>query len=401
MKLNLFYFSLSLLYIYALILLAPNFSFLFIGALLISIIIIMTQITFKYKNNYSKNLVYCDYYLISIFFVGIWMLIVTLFNIFSGFGNYSISYIIQDIISLLIICSGYLIVISNQNLDFSIKKYYSFISIIAVIAGILSFYNSNFSLGREANVWKPQYIWWGLLYPWAYIFLFRITVIKKSIIWLIISLLTSGLYISLGLLFGKRIVIYELSILLLLIFFYFTKNNKIVISNNYKIILFITTLFMSLYYLYNNINLNNLNLLIDTIDRFKNLNIREFDRFIEFLNIFTEYPITFILTGTGFGSYHSGPGGINLHIGWLNYIYKGGIFLFFIECSIFIMAIKSLFKTKDGMEFFLAASVVFGYMVILISSSWVASPLTVHYSVIKFLFLKNLSEKNINQIAIL
>ncbi len=59
-------------------------------------------------------------------------------------------------------------------------------------------------------------------------------------------------------------------------------------------------------------------------------NISEFDRFIEIRNAFSEKSIIDVIFGEGFAGTHNGLNKERyaIHVGWINFILKGGIFLF-------------------------------------------------------------------------
>lgn len=388
MKYKLFIIALISIYFYSLIYLNQSIAKLFLSTLFIGAIIILCQIILNLFNKSKYSL--CKRYALLLLMLTVWMLLITLFNISFGFGDYSLSRIIQDLISMIILTSGFILASLKKN-ELFLKKYLKLITIIALISGLIALYYADFSLGRDLNVWKPQYIWWGLLFPWSYILIYKSIVMNKSKRWAIVSYFLMILYITLGVLFGKRIVFYELLVVISVILiakqnknFIWTllKSTRILVV--FSMLLFLSSLFFSDINLISNIQ--------QTLDRFTDLSVSNFDRFDEFANVFNEYPITFIFTGTGLGSQHTGPGGINMHIGWLNYIFKGGLMYFLVELWVFKLAIQSLFKSKHPMHLFTAASVVASYCFILIVSSWVASPITIIFSIMKFTLLRYLSE---------
>ena len=289
---------------------------------------------------------------------------------------------------------GSLLVFTKKSVDFVLSKYIKFISIIAIIAGVIAIYYADFSTGRISNVWQPQYILWRLLFPWSYLILYKFTIKNSNRILSIVAYTTSALYFILGFLFGKRILLYEAIVIIILILL--INKQKGIIKKFIKPIisvmgLLIVTLIISNYV----IDIDLSTLFRSTITRYDNLSIGNFDRIEEFKNIFLEYPYSILLTGAGLGSYFHGPGVVSLHIGWLNFMFKGGILLFFLELWLFVKAIKMLLRSKDGRHIFIASSVVFGYLNILISSSWVSSPILLSYSIMKFALLRVLDEDSI------
>lgn len=383
MKNKTFMIALFLIYIYSLIHLNPSMGRLFVFALQIGFIMLLVQIFLQYKTLNSRAL--CKNYLLLLMLITAWMLFITLFNSTFGVGKYSISRIIQDFISMTVLASGFILT-TSKNIESQIKKYIKVITTIALISGFVALYYADFSAGRAVNVWRPQYIWWGLLFPWSYVLIYISVVENRSKKWRAIAYIITSLYFVLGVLFGKRIVFYELLVIIITILI--AKKDRSMLFKLLKlarifvvlvIVYFISSLFIPDTNIITNVQ--------QTISRFTDLSISSFDRMDEFLNVFNEYPITFIITGSGLGSWHSGPGGINLHIGWLNYLYKGGLLFLILELWVFKLAIQTLFKSYNKMQLFLAASVVSGYGFILISSAWVASPQTISFSVMKFALL--------------
>ncbi|WP_459930739.1 hypothetical protein [Desulfosporosinus burensis] len=322
-------------------------------------------------------------------FMFLMTLIYSAFNI----GNYSISTLIQDMISMAVFSSGFLLTTKKNSNDQYIIKFLKFIGIIAIISGLIAISYANFSLGRDDNIWKPQYIWWGLLYPWSYLLLYKFIMQKTSAFWNVLAYGSMVMYCVLGLLFGKRVVIFELAIVLLIIIIA-TKRRSYILKMFKTGAVTMGLIFLGVFASHYIFDLNLINLFEDTWLRLSSDSIQEFDRFEEFKNIFRQYPYSIIITGAGLGSFHDGPGGINLHIGWLNFIFKGGILFFVLELWVFSIAIKALLKSKNKWLKYISACVVFSYIGIMISSSWVASPIIVSFSIMKFGLLR-VTEANV------
>lgn len=385
MTFKLFMTSLTLLYFYSLIYLMPELEKVFVSALILSAIFIGIQLFFQYIN--KRNPIRCFNYMTLLWLLTGFMFLMTLVYSLFNVGDYTISTVIQDIMSMIMLNSGAVLTVKMNYNDENIIKYLKFIGVIAIVSGLISFSYADFSLGRDANVWQPQYIWWGLLFPWSYLLLYRVIMKKNNVFWNVMAFGSTVMYIVLGLLFGKRVVLFDLAIILFIIVIATKKRSfmtKIIKTGMITLCILLLGVFASQYIF----DFKLIDLFNSTWIRITSDSIQEFDRLNEFKNVLVEYPYSIIITGAGLGSYHSGPGGINLHIGWLNFIFKGGILYFALELWVFSIAIKTLFRTKDKWQKYLAACVVFSFMAILISSSWVASPITMNFSVMKFALLR-------------
>lgn len=393
MKQKLFIVSIILLLLYSLIYLKPELSTWFILAQVIAVIILAILLLFQYAQ--KGNPIKSYNYVTLLFFIGIFMFFMMLIYSIFNVGNYSVNTVVQDLMALVVLGSGF---IFAKNLKHSKKfliKYLKILGVMAIVSGIISFSYADFSGSRDDNVWQPQYIWWGLLFPWSYLMLYKFIIGDKSIFWTVVSYGSTIMYIVLGLLFEKRIVLFELVVILILILIA-TQKKTFLIKIFKKGIFSLIIIFLIVIASQKFLNFNFLDLFSDTWLRFTNDSIQEFDRLNEFTNIFEEYPYSIIITGAGLGSYHHGPGGINLHIGWLNYIFKGGILFFALELWVLSLAIKALFKSQNVWAKYISASVVFIYVDIIIVSSWLATPLMLNFSIMKFALLTILEEIEAN-----
>jgi len=378
--------SLTLLYFYALLFLVPQYNTIIIPGLLLAALIIVMLIISQYLNKRSSTR--CVNYLVLLSLLTGFMLVMRIFHSTFNIGYYSLSTVIQDIISMIILASGAVLTAKKDFNDSDLMRYLKFIGTIAVLSGILALLHADFSMARKANIWQPQYIWWGLLFPWSYLLLYNIIMKKNTIFWNILAYGSSVMYVVLGLLFEKRVVIFELVMILIIIVLAIRKKSflELLRTSVIAISLLLIGILMAQYIF----DFKLFELIRFTFLRFTIDSLIYFDRFIEFMNLFYTYPLSILITGAGLGSYQSilGVNNINLHIGWLNFIFKGGILFLALELWIFSVAIKTFHKSKDKLEKYISACVIFSYMVILISSSWVPSPILLNFSFMKFALLR-------------
>lgn len=392
MMYNLFLLGMGLIYIYSMINMKLEYVKFFIFLLLISTIIFGLLLLKQYLN--KKNPTRCFNYIQLLIITTFYMMGITLMNMYLGIGTYSLSTIVQDIISMIFLCGGFLLTDKRMSNDKVLINYLKIIGIIGLGSGIIAIFMADFSNGRTGNGWKPQYILWGFLFPWSYLLLYKLIVKSKNTLFTLITYGNTILYIILGLLFGKRMVIFEAMIILFLIVLTkkirFMKKDFIRVINT--IVLSVCLIFLGQQLL----GFSFTTLLSSTLTRFNGLSLSNFDRFDEFFNVLKYYPVSTLITGSGLGSFQNGPGGINLHIGWLNYVYKGGIIFLLIELWILMLSVYIFFRTKDLWHKFLSACVIFIYFSILIGSSWVPMPTTLHFSVMKFALLRISADYKIN-----
>lgn len=75
--------------------------------------------------------------------------------------------------------------------------------------------------------------------------------------------------------------------------------------------------------------------------------VHDFDRVEEFRDIVNEYSVFSPLTRGNFGSLRSGPGGINLHIGWQDFAFKGGFAFITVELWVCALALRTLHDKRQ------------------------------------------------------
>jgi hypothetical protein len=139
-----------LIYVYSLINLNINMSQFFVFSLVIAAILIVINILFiKLKKIRSSK---CNFYLNSYILLIPYMTLISMIHNFSGVGNYSLNVYFQDVISMIVLMGGSLLVFTKKSVDFVLSKYIKFISIIAIIAGVIAIYYADFSTGRISNV---------------------------------------------------------------------------------------------------------------------------------------------------------------------------------------------------------------------------------------------------------
>lgn len=321
----------------------------------------------------------------------VWMLFLAGVNIVLGIGAHPVTGVLLDVASMSVLASGYLICNPPARTDIKIRSYMRLSVSIGIVAGIVALSLADFGGGRAENVWKPQYILWGFLFPWAWL-VFRFLTMKRASRSVTSAAVTlSVLYISLGLLFGKRIVLLEAVVVAFIAIILVLRFGWPVAARILALIAALLVGFSVLTAVVPSVDLGGL--FQYTTRRVADDNLSTFDRYQEFLGMLHQYSITTPVVGAGLGATQAGPGGINLHIGWLNFAFKGGLPFVAVECWVFLVAVKLLFVSQRRSTVWIAACVVNFYLGILISSAWVASPILVGHSVMNFLVLRRADEE--------
>ncbi|MDI6452380.1 hypothetical protein [Peloplasma aerotolerans] len=177
---------------------------------------------------------------------------------------------------------------------------------------------------RRGYTWTFSFFLTG--FYWAVLpFIVLAIVYKKDKIVAVLYLLSA---IILNLIFIKRAIFVDTAIVFsvyILMLILYTKNS---FKKLLQFLLLIAVLMLGLYLLLGDFLIE----LIHTVfSRFEQTaeNITTFDRFVESMNYFKNATFFEILLGKGFLGTHSGQGTISnaLHVGWSNFILKGGIFL--------------------------------------------------------------------------
>lgn len=231
---------------------------------------------------------------------------------------------------------------------FDILFFSNILKIVAILAlGALLFFFSTTAIDFKIALARG--------YAWTELF-FYATLFWGVIPYVIISTLTkknialSLFYwlgaIAINLLFLKRFIIIDSCILIVIIYYINSFSNK-KLFNNFKYLLFVSfVLILVLFYASENIIL----LIEGTTSRIQEAsdNIALFDRYIESYNYFSNANLIEIIFGKGFVSTHNGlyKDSYALHIGWSNFIFKGGIFLFVLVLTPYFRLFKLMKNIK-------------------------------------------------------
>lgn len=197
---------------------------------------------------------------------------------------------------------------------------------LIVFIYIFVFFEIDISVAlRRGYTWTETFFF--VSFYWAVIPLVVFSFLKDKYIKL--SLIYWGASVILNLMFIKRAIIVDsillVAVIMLIIAFKNSNKFKLVIKYLLYITLTLTTLFIvfgdSVKSLWDEVLL-----------RFQETgeNISSFDRFVESINYFGTVEVTELLIGKGFLGTHVGLGTESdaLHIGWSNFILKGGLLLF-------------------------------------------------------------------------
>lgn len=297
------------------------------------------------------------------------------------------SILIVDIISMLLFISG--VIFAPPSRHKYIKGIYVFFGIFGVIGGTIGIFLGDFSATsvalRDLNTWSPAYYLWFSLFPWSALIIYSLLSSKKTNTFRFVFLAYSNaiLYFTLGVLFFKRVVLIEI---LLILFIFIIKNRGM--YNFFRTIIFITAAlgiimaFMILFKIELTVFVSN------TISRITNQSISSFDRLLEYKNATSSFTIYEYLFGKGYGSYHYGLGWAhgNLHIGWLNFIFKkGGIAFFLLQLTAFAKTSRLFVLSKKGSESSIYSSIaIFNFMIAAISTYWTITPTILMFSMFTF-----------------
>jgi len=101
----------------------------------------------------------------------------------------------------------------------------------------------------------------------------------------------------------------------------------------------------------------------------------------EFSDLFTEIGPRFLIAGMGIGSSHARAGGVNLHMGLLNFLFKGGIPLFIVIIVQMMKSLKVLVSRIPTTEKYYAACVTYAFIRSIISPFWVPNPTRILFSI--------------------
>lgn len=230
----------------------------------------------------------------------------------------------------------------------SIDVIFQLLRIVAIL-GLISFiYIIIISDVDLATALNRGYTWTEIFYYgpifWAVIPFVILAFIKSENI--VLSLVYWGCAIILNLLFLKRAILVDSLILLpALIFINYHKEKKLI--SGLKLVIIVSTLIgFTLYFFSDSI----LGLFDATNERMSESSddISTFNRLVESENHFNSKSFIEVLIGNGFFGQHYGLGKVAnaLHIGWANFLFKGGLLLSILILIPFLKIIKIIRKFR-------------------------------------------------------
>ncbi len=213
--------------------------------------------------------------------------------------------------------------------------------VIAVI-GIVAFlyfllfrgFDTSLIIGREWSgyVWSEAYYYCNILWVAPYLVVLAFVRQKK----IVFSVLCIIVYLAFNLIFLKRFALLDIFIVAILVIYIRKKQNKMTSNELIKGAFLIAIIMIVLLLM---IIKTNFGLIFNSLlDRFASTieNISNFDRFIEIREYFKQAGLLKSFLGGGFVNsfvygmdiYGTDIERYNLHIGWADYIYHGGIVFF-------------------------------------------------------------------------
>lgn len=203
------------------------------------------------------------------------------------------------------------------------------------------------ALLRRGYTWTELFSYAPLLNILQIIF-FTSIITRRGVI---ISILLWLLAITLNLIFLKRMIFVDSILMLLLAYHYLKKNKKFKTAKRLLIIISIISIYIIIWGADTFLNGNTKEVMNSLKDRFSDSgqNLSSFDRLTETKNYFIhDTNVIDVIFGKGFFSSHHAfeEEKYFLHIGWFNWIFKGGILLIIGIMYIYIKAF-SMFRNID------------------------------------------------------
>ena len=279
-----------------------------------------------YKKSYEGRITW--YFL----FLCIWSLIIYIWQDFNVLSTFS---------ACIYFAIPLGVYISNLSI-YSFSRIFQVISIIGISCFIYvwAVYDIDITIAmRRGYAWSNIFYWAGVF--WGIIPNVLLAFIQDNN--KILSVIYWGCGVLFNLIFLKRFIIVDSVLLIFMLVIYYFLARKIKISTFIKgmCILIIGIIILL------SVQGSVIDMLINSsLKRFTNLNIMEFDRFVESINYFKEINPLFLLFGKGIWGTHTALNGLReaLHVGWSNFIFKGGIPLISFALVPTIKAIKMLPK---------------------------------------------------------
>ena len=270
---------------------------------------------------------------VSILFVFYYGLVITFISTSNTFGQNLKSVAIYTQILI-----AYYMTRDNINL---LKRYFHIVAVLGLILLPYIYSSIVFDISLFSN---RTYAWTSIFYYatiyWAFFPFVVLSLIEKKYYTISISYWISGVLVNL--LFLKRAIFVDSIIMIIVIVMIniFEKNKLKAAS---KIIILVSTISILMILLQPTI-LSELSIL--TYDRYESTrsDINNFDRIVESRNYLSDASIFEIFFGRGLGGSHYGLGvwASAIHIGWVNFILKGGIILPILVLIIFFKSISLL-----------------------------------------------------------
>ena len=270
-----------------------------------------------------------------IYICALLMVISALLHLLFSFRGYGWANGITDIVAMAVYL--YATTLVGSDFDQKFSKHLLAITVCAGLVGLYAVVTSNLyavhSLSdRSKVVHILQYYLWYILEFWPLPLCYIITNWEEAPhrkLFLCASVVCAFEYIMLSLLFLKRLIFIQILILAFIILLALWRQ----IAKVMKTVLVAVILVIAAMYFLRYIGFD-VHTLTDLIfRRYASDSLESFDRWVEFTNLFKDVGSQFMIIGMGFGSSQRGPGNVNLHLGILNFLFKGGFFflLFMLE----------------------------------------------------------------------
>ena len=249
---------------------------------------------------------------------------------------------------------------------YSMNVFRRFLTVVQII-GIVWFLYLLLLRGIDWSyvTWRG-YVWtdifyWACVY-WAVVPATLLAIIDKKRMLLSIAYWICGVLFEL--LFAKRYIIVDSILIIVMVIFLFCKSIRIEKGTIIKVVLGIGIVAVSVCMI---MEQPGINIALDrTIARLGGTTVKGFDRFVEAKNFFADSNLLDVVLGRGFWSAHEYLDTYNpaLHVGWANFIFKGGIPYFLVAFIPTITAYKNIFHVeKYSTEVKLAIAVLIIYSI--------------------------------------
>lgn len=289
-----------------------------------------------------------------------------------------------DLISILTYMSGVLFISGYAKKH--IRNILLILGFFGIINGIIALRIGDFTVLDRSNVWTDSYVLWFSLFPWSSLLIFYfVAPISNTKLKMLITLFTAVLYSVLSILFLKRVIIVEIFLVTGIIYISQKNFKRAVKTTLYSAMLVIFVLILN--------NLMDWNIgryFAMTISRFEGVEsldsysrVREYTDGTGFFNLYN------YLFGVGLGGVHFAFGMArgNMHIAWLNYLFKGGVLFFATQLFAFwnsIMVYLRSRKIHDSFNLAVAAAAIFLYASGVINTYWGATASSMVLSMLVF-----------------